>query len=221
MESFHEFFTAVNEAKHNFLLKFVKHEAPNFVEVTCDLLEADNNIFQIKLEPETANDEIAPVEDDDDEHNSVYEVEVTELEFNKAADNGAQLIELLEVDDFSSDANDTGDEYDSKADLLGDSAACSMEQETFKNEENNSNATIKNQENCEIEQFDHMFSDYVGPQCEMCKHPFETLREAIIHYRSTHKQTAVTVKCCQRRVKIYGEYLYDHIRYHLNPNEFQ
>lgn len=87
-------------------------------------------------------------------------------------------------------------------------------------QKNDAEMELKNQiANAEAE-IDRLIPNYMDMQCELCQYTFETLSEARSHYRSKHKRHTHLVKCCQLRLKIHGE-IRDHIKFHLNPNEFK
>lgn len=62
---------------------------------------------------------------------------------------------------------------------------------------------------------DHLVADYIEMACEICQHPFKTLKKARGHLRGIHKLRSIKVKCCQRKVDLYD--ISGHIQSHLNP----
>lgn len=66
---------------------------------------------------------------------------------------------------------------------------------------------------------DHLVADYIDMACEICEHPFKTLKKARGHLRGIHKLRSIKVKCCQRKVDLYD--ISGHIQSHLNPEIYK
>lgn len=66
---------------------------------------------------------------------------------------------------------------------------------------------------------DHLIADYIEMTCEICQHPFKTLKRARGHLRGIHKLRSIKVKCCQKKVDLYD--ISGHIQSHLNPEIYK
>lgn len=70
-----------------------------------------------------------------------------------------------------------------------------------------------------INRVDHLIPNYLDMNCEICEQPFGSFTEANSHYRHIHRRPSVTLRCCQRRMKMCD--IRSHIHYHLNPDMFK
>lgn len=82
------------------------------------------------------------------------------------------------------------------------------------------NSTHKShRDKSKIEREDKQIRDFFRMSCDMCELTFQTMREALRHYRDTHDQAGYLI-CCEK--KFFRRCLaLDHIRMHVNPNFLQ
>lgn len=189
LKNFHEFYNAVNEAKSHFLMTFVKIEEPKFMEINWDTFGEDSDIPVVKHDSTT--DCIAAVEDI--------------IEESDAIDHGRNE----GIDD-----DDDGDESDSKEEHKGEWGRKRV-QEIAKDETITDVSSRKN----EPKASDHSISNYLNMFCELCQQPFDKLTQVGPHYKNKHQCRSVTLKCCERQMKIAD--IRSHIQYHLNPDKFK
>lgn len=207
LERFHQFYEAVNEAKHNYLANFVKIEAMNFVEINCDAFESDRNAPIIKDEVvnfiqagirspslENKSDSRPHGQSKQLENSSKYSSEATTIPNH-----------IIDTQPATCDGN------------LAGNPDCGSTEETAASGIDTSITAAKSIVG-ENETNDHLIANYIDMNCDSCKIPFSTLSDAISHYRNNHKHTAL-LRCCQRRIKT--SYIRDHVRYHLNPDTFK
>lgn len=206
----------MNEAKDEFLLKFVKTDEPNFTEIHCDFSDYDDDMPAMKLEPEIVVTEVKTQPLEEDEKNFDLLVEMTQENMEPASpgindDYGDKDFSDDEISSDSSD-DDSGSEYDPVTD--------GPVQKPAKNKKNNSETVNENPETNADAEFDHLISNFMDMFCEICKDPFETLLDVAKHYRKKHKKRAIFFKCCKRKLKLPGE-VREHIQFHLNPDIFK
>lgn len=195
---FHKFYEAVDAAKQIFTNNSVKDETPNIFEINCDAVEFDADIGLVKSEPSSDADESA-----DNSEQTEY------------SQSGAHTIQ------YDNGDSDVAESIDKQMRNVGDA---------FVAVEKAIEITAKVEDSCGVngpfnansrgnEKFDHLILEYMKMHCEICQQPFATLSEAISHYRSKHQRRTVTLKCCQRRIKMPD--IRDHIQYHLTPDVFK
>lgn len=227
LDTFHKFYEAVNEAKYNYLMNFVKMEEMNFIEMSSAPVECNGNELSIKLEPIPDNEDAGtgaqPLEDHTAENVPVPEVTKSNFENNIVDDpsvapphlNGQTAGETLpnKSKSLQSDGGRVTKEIDS--------TAPNMTNEVAKEKERNSGTNSRNHELAMTStEFDHLISNYMDMKCEVCNRPFGTLMEAHHHYQRKHKQKTALLKCCQRRLQLpHG--IRDHIQFHLDPDHFK
>lgn len=66
---------------------------------------------------------------------------------------------------------------------------------------------------------DQQIRDFFKMSCDICKINFQTMREAIQHYRQSHNQAGYLM-CCDKKFYRRCKAL-DHIQMHINPNLLQ
>lgn len=195
----------MDQAKTIYMRSTLKQEVPTFTEINCDGFSCTDDVPLMKVEPM--------------EHVIVkLEVESLAAEANAGANPDVE-----ECDDFHS--NDSNDEDESGVSLVNEltsertvAAAIELANENIpktkitKTTPSDSDKTVG-------EHLENLVPNYMDMVCEVCSHPFESLATAIGHYRRTHNQRGIIVKCCQRRVDLYD--MVEHIQYHLNPDIFK
>lgn len=218
VESFHEFYNAANEAKNDFLLNFVKNEEPDAMVVDGDFDECHPNFLTVKLEPSVgivvSDFKMPSSEDNPFEDDCVAEDKNANLRKDDN-DTPSGTSHRSDDRDFSNDSDSDDDDNESRSDSNAQKLDDEGVNELVNKTGNDSDATKNGSD-----KFDHLISSYIDMQCEKCPHQFSTLLEARSHYRSSHNQRSVLVKCCQRRLSMPGQ-LRDHIKYHLNPDTFK
>lgn len=240
---FHEFYNAVDEAKNLFLKDTVKDEEPNFIAINCDVIDFEDDIPSVKIEPmdvEVVKSELPPTEEKKSECAPIVE---------DANDNNSS--DYFDSGNFVNCRVDSDSDTDDDDDIESGSSLKKESTATAKNESKEDNvpacasrAAKKNRTNKKkkknsskmksksrtktsatsaaknvVSETDFQFaSKYIRINCELCDYPFESLTSARAHCRSKHDSTAKFV-CCKRRLRIYN--INDHLQYHLNPDVYK
>lgn len=66
---------------------------------------------------------------------------------------------------------------------------------------------------------DNLIREYFKMECNLCKVPLATYKEAYVHFRKEHKRNAYLI-CCNRKVPSRTAAL-EHISLHKNPDAFR
>lgn len=190
MSNFHEFYIAVDIAKNIFLGNDVKTEAPNFIEVECDPIDFEDN--RVKVES-----------DDNDKVESIPWVNST------GATDGSQDYEKIDERLFA-------ECVDGNAALTANvSVKTAFDPSVATKKVTTKKVTAKSNDT----DIENLIAEYIEMSCEICQHPFKTLKKARGHLRGVHKLRSVKVKCCQKKIDLYD--INGHIQSHLNPEIFK
>lgn len=220
LESFHEFYSAVDKAKSIFLKKCVKAENPSLVEINCDFIELDGEFHSFRdelvdyVDPATPEGKAIKTES----QSNLEKIECESRDHSKVGIFATDGIgNESDEDGFSVKDDETCVKHDSDGDrtMHGVPSAASVATELTKKifeYSGNGNKTRKTT-------FDDLVSKYLNMNCELCNHPLATLPEARAHYRSIHDQRSVLINCCDRRLR--ASNIRDHLRYHMNPDLFK
>lgn len=215
---FHEFYNTVATNKIAYLANVVKNDEPNFIEVKCDSSEYDYNIPSVKVEPIIDEDTNSMKHYGDNR----FDIEhATQPSHDPVANESSDQLNCMEIDNnFDNDNNDEDEcegndcdefipEYDPIINSnLSSNAAAELARNIY---EKKYSATT--------DEFVQLLPNYCDMICELCKHEFKTLNQAIVHYRFTHGNAKVHVKCCQKRISSLD--LREHILYHMNPDLYR
>lgn len=199
-------------AKTSFLKNLVKEEVPpHFVEMDCDGFKCDDDAAVLKgLEEVVVKLEMdpMPIEISVDENASVLQHDA-----DSAANNC----------NASSDEDENGQSSDNESTLISTATlpAAAAAKHVAANETNAKIMNLPPKKSSETvgDHLESLVPNSMDMLCEICQHPFESLTAANHHYRNTHNQRAIVVKCCQKRIDLYD--MLEHIQYHLNPDIFR
>lgn len=196
----------MDKAKQIYLTNPIKTGETNFVEIICDAIESDHDVPSIKNEVV----EDVPIKVESSELNNA-----AERRENDSNDND------FDANDISSDDNVS--RMDECVDKIGDEFAIDSGRKTREEENaikaNDTTHVLGKSIGDENQPNDQLMSNYMDMNCESCKIPFETLSDAIGHYRNKHNKYSILVRCCQRRLR--PSDIRDHIKYHSNPDMFK
>lgn len=192
LAKFHQFYTAVAEAKVCYLEKSMKQEAHDFVQVNCDTVRSPQNEAFTELE--------LPLIDDFDQSQLANVMSIPQ--WNGECDS----------DDIFGQTDSRSHRLEKKHDSKIDSVAI-IAAADLANEIDTKDIIVPPRK-----RFDHLISDYMLMHCEICQEPLATLSKACSHYRRKHQRFTALMKCCQRRIKLTD--IRNHIQYHLNPGAF-
>lgn len=195
LANFHEFYTAVDAAKHIYLGKFVKEEVPNFIEINCDGFA--ENFPPVKDEP-TINSKLLPV-----------------VHFNDNSEELGDSIESIAIntrdaEHIECDEEAIRDNYDS------------VMYEVTEQESTAIDDVDDMPHSPKMEVVDEETVQTLNIRCGLCGRSVCKSSEAVNHYRSEHGEHAPhrqIIKCCDRQLLPYD--IRDHTRYHLNPDSFK
>lgn len=219
MESFHEFYNAVDEAKHNFLNNFVKEEDPHFVN--CNVILGLNDEFNSVRDDHMDYGKPATPDGHSIETENQSNLERIEYDSN---DHSEAVVHATHGMDSECDEDGFSVKYDEtcvKFDLDCDRtmhnvpSAAPVAAELAKP----ISKYIENGAQTRKTMFDDLISKYLNMNCELCNQPLATLPEARAHYRSKHDKRSVIINCCDRRLR--ASNIRDHLRYHMNPDLFK
>lgn len=187
----------MDTARRNYLKNSLKEEVPSIVEVNCDGIEYELGFVPDKIESL-----------------NIADAKLIASRFENAQVEDSRLQNLDEFDNDYLDADIVAHD-----DSVYEKNANEYDQEVEAATEIGKSKFIAKGKTTTNKRFDHLISKYMNMICEVCKHRFKTLTEAISHYRYEHNQQAVTVKCCQRQLSLRD--IRYHIQFHLNPDVFK
>lgn len=226
----------MNEAREHFLLNFVKNEEVNIIDIDCGTVGCSGDFPSAKFEP------IPDIEVAENGTQSCEDIRMTEVSELNLGNNTVDDVEVafdepngyvdgedsgpdFDDNDFSSDDENIGNHGDSDEYIAKFENGHSPEVETVTidklesaPEMDDTTDVLVNLDNEVNTISDHLIPVYMEMNCEICRHPFQTLPEARRHYWKKHQRGTATLKCCQRRIRISD--IRDHIQHHLNPSIF-
>lgn len=221
LDSFHKFYDAVNEARHDFLLKFVKMEEPTFDEVDCDAVAFDHDVLSHQQVDDLLNLKEEPPSIEDDVAEEAAEMTKPEIDTVDRFDAGDSIPNENYDSQTDKSHSEHGDESDPERGSESDSDS------DFDDELHSAPAAYvipaKKAPKVQVapitdESNDHLISNYMDMHCEVCKIPFATLKEVYPHLQN-HNKKFVPMRCCKRRITLVD--IRGHIQYHLNPDTFK
>lgn len=213
LDSFHRFYETVNEAKHKFLANFVKVEAMNFVEIDCDGIESDRKAPLVK-------DEVIDFGQTEIRSPSLKNKAVCSGQFERLGNNSKHSSDANTIPNHIIDTQPASYRCDENLDeeVTMNVPCVESVEETAASAIDTSIAAAKSMVE-ENKTNDHLIANYIDMNCDLCKMPFNSLSDAISHYRNNHNKYTALLRCCQRRIQT--SYIRDHVRYHLNPDIFK
>lgn len=209
----------MNEARHDFLLKFVKMEEPNFVEVECDVDVFDHDVLSQQQVDGLLNLKEEPPSCGND--GGEESAQLAKHEIDSAEGFDADVSFPNENDDSQTEKSnselgeESGSEHGSESDSEFDDESY-LAPATYVPANNKAPkipiAPITDESN------DHLIANYMDMHCEVCQMPFATLKEVFPHLRD-HNKSLVPMRCCKRRIRVND--IRGHIQFHLNPDTFK